>query len=269
MKKMTLLFAALSLSLLLLAPVRAADAPAPGKQEAQTFEKELAVKLDYLLYLPADYQKDQDKQWPLIIFLHGSGERGSDVQKVTKHGPPKYLAAGTDLPVNQFIVVSPQCPQAHQGWRTYELNAMLDEIESKYHVDKDRIYLTGLSMGGYGTWAWAQENPGRFAAIAPMSGGGNPGPRAVGRIRNMPIWDFHGGADPTVPPEQSREMIEALKKIGNTEVKYTEYPGVGHDCWSQAYGSPELYEWFLQHKLSDRPAPARRGGAAGRGRAQN
>src|SRR5689334_16740566 len=110
----TLLLAALSLPVILLAPVRAADAPAPGKQEAQTFEKELAVKLDYLLYLPADYQKDQDKQWPLIIFLHGSGERGSDVQKVTKHGPPKYLAAGTDLPVKQFIVVSPQCPQAHQ-----------------------------------------------------------------------------------------------------------------------------------------------------------
>src|SRR5256885_11599022 len=220
MKTMTLLAISVSLPLLVLASTRAADAPAPGKQEAQTFEKHLPVKLDYLLYLPADYQKDQAKQWPLIIFLHGSGERGSDVQKVTKHGPPKYLAAGTDLPVKQFIVVSPQCRQAHPGWKTFELNAMLDEIESKYHVDKDRIYLTGLSMGGYGTWAWAQENGNRFAAIAPMSGGGNPSPRALRGLRNMPIWDFHGGADTTVPPEQSREMIEALKKIGNTEVKY-------------------------------------------------
>src|SRR5690242_11629042 len=102
MMKTHLFLAALSLPLLLLAPVRADEAPAPGKQEAQTFEKQIPVKLDYLLYLPADYQKDQAKQWPLIIFLHGSGEKGSDVQKVTKHGPPKYLAAGTELPLKQF-----------------------------------------------------------------------------------------------------------------------------------------------------------------------
>jgi predicted peptidase len=251
--------AGVSLPLLMLAGVHGADAtPAPGKQEPQTFEKEIPVKLDYLLYLPEGYDKDQDKQWPLIVFLHGSGERGSDVQKVAKHGPPKLLGAGTDLPIKQFIVVSPQCPANHQGWRTYELNPFLDEIVSKYHVDKDHIYLTGLSMGGYGTWAWAEENPGRFAAIAPMSGGGNPSPRAVGRLRNMPIWDFHGGTDTTVPPEQSREMIEALKKVGNEKVKYTEYPGVGHDCWQQAYGNAELYEWFLQQTRTN--PPGRRGG---------
>lgn len=266
-RSMKILLAALAAPLMFVAPLHADDAPAPGKQEAQHFEKDIPVKLDYLLYLPADYQKDQEKTWPTIIFLHGSGERGSNVEKVAVHGPPQFLKEEKDLPLKQFIVVSPQCP-ANKRWMPFELNAFLDDIIAKYHVDKDRIYLTGLSMGGYGTWQWAEENSNRFAAIAPMSGGGNTSPNALRGLRNMPIWDFHGGADTTVPPEQSREMVEALKKIGNTEVKYTEYPGVGHDCWAEPYGTPELYDWFLQHKLSDRPAPARRGNG-GRRRAAN
>ena len=239
-------------------PLLAADnAPTPGKQEQQQFEKQITIKLDYLLYLPDGYDKDQDKKWPLIVFLHGSGEsadaRGvnGNVNAVTKHGPPEFLAKGTDLPVKNFIVVSPQCPSQRVGWQPETLNPFLDEIEAKYRVDKDHIYLTGLSMGGYGTWAWASRFPQRFAAIAPMSGGGEPR-RAARALAHMPIWDFHGEADPVVPVSQSEEMVEAIQKAGNTEVKFTKYPGVGHDCWSQAYGNPELYEWFLQHKRGPR-----------------
>jgi predicted peptidase len=223
-----------------------ADDAKPGSQAPQTFEKQITVKLDYLMYLPADYEKTPDKKWPLIFFLHGSGERGSDVQKVAAHGPPKLLGEGTELAVKDFIVVSPQLPGSERGWQPMSLNLMLDDILAKYHVDKDRVYLTGLSMGGYGTWEWAATNPARFAAIAPMSGGGDPR-RAARALRKMPIWNFHGEDDPTVPISESEKMVEAVQKAGNEEVKFTRYPGVGHDCWSLAYGNPELYAWFLAH----------------------
>ncbi len=252
----------LALALFAAIPAFAADKPDPGKQEPQTFEKQVQVKLDYLLYLPPDYGKDADKKWPLIVFLHGSGEsanvKNGDVNAVKVHGPPKLLAAGTDLKLKDFIVVSPQCPSNRVGWQTYMLNPFLDQILKDYQVDQDRVYLTGLSMGGYGTWAWAMQNPQRFAAIAPMSGGGDSNPRHVNRaLKNMPIWNFHGEADPTVPISESEAMIDAVKKAGNTDVKFTRYPNVGHDCWSQAYGNPDLYDWFLQHKRQ--PTPPRPG----------
>jgi predicted peptidase len=250
MKRLKLLLG-LSLPLLMLGTARAADAPAPGKQEAEHFEKQVPIKLDYLLYLPAEYGKEQDKQWPLIVFLHGSGERGSDVNLVAKHGPPKLLAKETDLKVKQFVVVSPQCP-SNTSWKPFELNALLDDVMAKYHVDKDRVYLTGLSMGGFGTWEWATTNSNRFAAIAPICGGGNPS--MAGRLRNMPIWVFHGDADPTVPVQRSIEMVEALKKV-DADVKFTHYPGVGHDSWTQSYNNPELYDWFLSHKKGEKRAP--------------
>ena len=238
-------------------PAYAADAPETG-QHPQSFEKQVTIKLDYLLYLPSDYGKDESKKWPLIVFLHGSGESGNDVQKVTKHGPPELLSNGTDLPLKNFVVVSPQCPSSRVGWQPYMLNPFLDEILAKYKVDPDHVYLTGLSMGGYGTWLWAEQNPGRFAAIAPMSGGGNANPRIVRRsLSHMPVWNFHGEADPTVPISESEAMVEAVKKTGNQDVKFTRYPGVGHDCWSQAYGNAELYEWFLQH--TRQPMPQGRG----------
>jgi len=233
--------------LICVAPALADDAR-PGSQEPQTFEKQITIKLEYLLYLPTDYDKTPDKKWPLIVFLHGSGERGSDVQMVKAHGPPKLLADGTDLAVKNFIVVSPQLPKSENGWQPFALNGLLDDILAKYHVDKDRVYLTGLSMGGYGAWQWASQNPGRFAAIAPMSGGGDPR-RAARALKKMPIWNFHGEDDPTVPISESEKMVEAIQKAGNEEVKFTRYPGVGHNCWEVAYANPELYAWFLSHTL--------------------
>ena len=164
-----------------------------GTQQPQTFEKQVVktLTLKYLLYLPKEYGKEADKKWPVMIFLHGSGERGSDLEKVKAHGPPKLIAAGKDFP---FVVVSPQAPLNGKGWDVETLNGMLDEVMQKYHVDKTRVYLTGLSMGGGGTWSWATSNPERFAAIAPICGFGSP--LSTRRLKNVPAWVFHGEKDP-------------------------------------------------------------------------
>src|ERR1051326_2103591 len=133
-----------------------------GEQSAQSLEKTITkvVKANYLLYLPKEYGKEAGKKWPLIVFLHGSGESGDDINKVKVHGPPKLVAAGKEVP---FVIVSPQAPSSRVGWQVDTLNVMLDDVIQKYAVDEDRVYLTGLSMGGFGTWTWATANPERFA----------------------------------------------------------------------------------------------------------
>ena len=218
--------------------------PAQAGQSAQTLRKQIEVTLNYLLYLPAGYGEAEGKKYPLILFLHGAGERGDDVNRVKIHGPPKLLGSKTDLPLKDFIVVSPQCP-ANKWWQPHEVIALLDEVSQKYSVDADRVYLTGLSMGGFGTWETASRYPERFAAIAPICGGGDP--RRVRSLRDMPTWVFHGDKDPTVPVQRSIEMVDALKQAGN-DAKFTRYPEAGHDSWTVTYNNPELYQWFLQHK---------------------
>lgn len=228
-----------------LAPA-AEDAPQTG-QHPQKLDRD-GAKLDYLLYLPPDYNKDESKKWPLIVFLHGSGERGTNVNDVKKHGPPK-IVEDEDSPLGKrFIVVSPQCPPK-EWWRAEELNKLLDDVLDHYRIDKDRVYLTGLSMGGFGTWSWAEQNPGRFAAIAPMCGGGDP--TQAERLKDLPIWVFHGEMDKTVPIERDQEMVDAVKVAGDKDVKFTKYPDAGHDCWTRSYANPELYDWFLKHKRGD------------------
>ena len=227
-----------------------ASAQKAGEQSSQNLDKTITrvIKASYLLYLPKDYGKDTAKKWPLILFLHGSGESGSDVEKVKVHGPPKLVAAGKEMP---FIVVSPQAPTPRVGWQVETLNTLLDDVIQKYSVDEDRVYLTGLSMGGFGTWALAGANPERFAAIAPICGGGQP--FMARRMRNLPVWVFHGAKDPTVPVKLSEDMVEALKGAG-AEVKFTVYPDAGHDSWTATYDNPELYTWFLEHKRK-KPEP--------------
>ena len=215
-----------------------------GKQKAAVFEKVIKISVKYLIYLPKDY--DQKQSWPLMIFLHGAGERGDNLDAVKAHGPPKLIEAGKEFP---FIVVSPQCPK-DKWWDPKDLDALLDEIVKKYKVDQDRIYLTGLSMGGHGTWAWAAEQPKRFAAIVPICGGGEP--VLTKFYAKTPVWVFHGGKDPVVPLERSAKMVEALKQNGGN-VKFTVYPEAGHDCWTEAYNNPKLYEWLLEQK---RPSEA-------------
>lgn len=210
-------------------------------QQAKTFEGTIArkVKLNYLLFLPQGYQTS-DKKWPMILFLHGAGERGNDLKKVKIHGPPKIVEKKKDFP---FIVVSPQSPGF--GWDTEALNALLDDVLKKYKVDPDRVYLTGLSMGGYGTWELAARHPERFAAIVPICGGGSR--IWTRRLRNMPIWVFHGAKDRAVPVEESARLVKALKRQGS-DVRFTIYPEAGHDAWTEAYNNPELYQWLLQQR---------------------
>ena len=164
------------------------------------------------------------------MFLHGAGERGNNLEDLKKQGLPKMIAKGKSF---DFIIVSPQCPK-DLWWpeQTDVLIALLDEIEAKYHVDTDRVYLTGLSMGGFGTWTLAAEYPNRFAAIAPICGGSE---RISGsRLKKVPVWAFHGAKDNTVPLVRSQEMVDAVKRAGG-DAKLTIYPDAEHDSWTEAY----------------------------------
>jgi predicted peptidase len=219
----------------------------PG-QTAEKFsiERKQVLAADYLLFLPKGYAAGSGKRWPLILFLHGSGERGANPWLVAKHGPPKIDTTATNFP---FIVVSPQCPKG-KIWSDDLLLALLDDIESKYRVDTHRVYLTGLSMGGFGTWSLGLSHPERFTAIAPLCGGGNfitPLLAKKSELKRLPVWAFHGVKDPVVPVEESEHMVNYLKKIGASEVKLTVYPEALHDCWTETYANPELFDWFLQH----------------------
>ncbi|MCK4630303.1 MAG: prolyl oligopeptidase family serine peptidase [Bacteroidales bacterium] len=191
----------------------------------------------YWFYLPEDYYENEAT--PLIIFLHGAGERGDNLSLVKKHGPAKILENESMT----FIVISPQCPE-EQWWDIELLNALVEKIIDGYNVDRQRVYLTGLSMGGYGTWALSIAYPEKFAAIAPVCGGGDT--TKVHKIKDIPAWVFHGAKDNAVPHERSVEMVEALKKAGG-EVKFTLYPDANHDSWTETYDNPELYEWFLDN----------------------
>ncbi|MGE5672319.1 MAG: prolyl oligopeptidase family serine peptidase [Mycobacterium leprae] len=214
-----------------------------GIQQAQAFTGEIRrqVSARYLVYLPEGYGQEPAKRWPLILFLHGSGERGDDLALVRKHGPLKVVGEGTALP---FVIVAPQCP-ADQVWSLDVLEGLLDHTLADYAVDPSRVYLTGLSMGGYGTWEWGLQSAGRFAAMAPICGGGN-------RISayfagTVPTWAFHGAKDDLVPAAESERMVEALRERG-VEVRFTVYPEARHDSWTETYNNPELYEWFLSHQ---------------------
>ncbi|MBA7683984.1 hypothetical protein ES703_92372 [subsurface metagenome] len=201
-----------------------------------------AVALDYLLFLPQDYGREPEKKWPLMLFLHGADERGDSLERIKQHGPPKIVEQQPDFP---FIVVSPQCPVG-LWWpeKLDDLSALLDEVEATYTVDSRRIYLTGLSMGGYGTWSLALAQPERFAAIAPICGGGKP--YLARRLKNLPVWVFHGAKDPLVLPEESEKMVAAIKRAGGSP-RLTIYPDADHDSWTRTYDNPELYEWLLSN----------------------
>jgi len=222
----------------------ASDLAQPGQQQSQTFEKTITKTLGckYLLFLPEGYGQQQ-KKWPLMLFLHGAGERGNNLELVKKHGPPKIVQTRRDFP---FIVVSPQCPEG-DWWtkKTEVLINLLDEIIAQYDVDTERVYLTGLSMGGYGSWALAADYPDRFAAVVPICGGGNRTMSLM--LKDVPIWAFHGAKDSTVPVEESKEIVEAINRRGGN-AKLTIYPEANHDSWTQTYDNQEVYDWLLEHR---------------------
>ncbi len=239
MRRASLLCVTTVLLAMIAVPVQAGEPNVQTGQHPTTLDRTIHVEMGYLLYLPEDYA--QKESWPLLVFLHGAGERGSDLELVKKHGPPKLIAAGKQFP---FVVVSPQCPTG-RWWQPVELTALIDEMVEKYKIDEDRICVTGLSMGGFGTWALAGYTPHRFAAIVPICGGGEA--YRTRDLTHLPTWVFHGGKDSVVPLERSEEMVAAMKKNGG-DAKLTVYPEAGHDSWTETYDNPELYEWLLKQK---------------------
>ncbi len=212
-------------------------------QRKQKLETQIVrdIKLEYLLSLPKGYRASKE-QFPLMLFLHGSGERGSDLENIKLHGLPKMLEAELELPC---VVVSPQCP-SDTWWDIEALTVLLDSLEKTLRIDPDRIYVTGLSMGGFATWELAIRNPKRFAAIVPICGGGEP--IFTREITHLPVWVFHGAKDEVVPLEYSQRMVKALKKYGNKRVKFKIYKHAKHDSWTKTYSNPKVYAWMLEQK---------------------
>lgn len=207
--------------------------------------------ITHLTYLPPTYEKDPNQHWPLVLFLHGKGERGDNIDQIKEAALPSRLEYDHGFR-NQFpaIVIAPQCP-AGEWWSTHELAALLDVVQAKYRVDPNRVYVTGMSMGGYGTWALATEFPDRFAAIAPVCGGGDIA--EAERLVTLPIWAFHGNKDNVVPFSESQKMVDALCNLSG-DIRFTAYPECGHDAWTATYSNPEFYTWLFSHSRSQSTA---------------
>jgi predicted peptidase len=241
----------------------------PGKQLPQTLTVHIDEKnstgrdvtIRYMLFVPNEYKAD-GKKWPLMLFLHGLGEcSNDDLSRVKIHGPAKLVDSRPDFP---FVLVTPQLPpptgykegvaytsqqiiaMAHDAWKPDELVKLVDHIVAKLNIDPDRVYATGLSMGGYGTWRLVAHYPDRFAAAVCICGGGEPEEKAQSFCR-VPLWAFHGANDGTVPVEVSQKVVEAVKRAGG-DVQLTVYPEAQHDSWTATYNNPKVYEWLLAHR---------------------
>lgn len=219
---------------------------AQGVQKEGSFsgKTERTATLNYLLYLPENFDLQADDTYPLLVFLHGSGERGSDLEKVKVHGPPKLIAQGKPFP---FVVLSPQCPEK-RDWDTEALFALIRDVASRYKVNEKKVCVTGLSMGGMATWDLAMAHPEYFAAIAPVCGPVDRNyPERTDELRHMPVWAFHGAMDDVVPVAEAAKMIKHLQDIGGN-AKITIYPDADHDSWTETYDNQELYNWFLRQQ---------------------
>lgn len=234
----TLVSAALSLAL----------DPQPGKQIATELEVPAAdeksdakEKIHFWLFAPANHAEKE--KLPLLVFLHGAGERGTDLEKVKIHGPPKIVDGKADFP---FVVISPQCPSG-RSWSVKQVVSLIEQAaaDPKLKIDADQIHLTGLSMGGFGSWSVAAAIPDKLATVTPICGGGDV--KTAGKIKSLPTWVFHGDKDGAVPLKRSEEMVAAVKAEGGNPI-FTVYAGVGHDSWTQSYSSQLLYDWMLAHK---------------------
>jgi predicted peptidase len=241
-----------SLSILVIAGCRAAPI------ETLRFERAMADEVDgqrlsYLLQVPDAAAPAAG--WPLLLFLHGAGERGDDLTRVEVHGPPKLR---NEIPtLSRCVLVTPQCP-AGEWWQASTLEALVDDVRGGASIDEARLYVTGLSMGGYGTFALLARAPELFAAAAPICGGGDPGRLwsdfdsgfdldGLLRARDVPIHVFHGEADAVVPVQESIVLARALEAV-DADIQLTIYPGVGHDAWTRTYANHDLYEWLFTQR---------------------
>ncbi len=283
--------------LLSLAGLAAAGEEIDGRSQAQLLRKPYVsavtgAERNYFLFVPKGYETEKGKLWPVILFLHGGGERGDgkkDLDKLLKHGPLKEAwVKGRDLP---FIMISPQMPPIDEatrkrlaegrarrparprgrkpmtreitgqkprweehgpplGWWTYEKDVlkMVDDTLRDYRADADRVYVTGLSYGGFGTWYFAGAYPERWAAVAPICGAGNPDLIPKIAAARLPIWIFAGGRDTTVLPEWVLASAVALEDAGHPDVRFTVHEDRPHDAWTRVYEGWDLYNWFLQHR---------------------
>jgi len=227
-----------------LARARAADKDERGFLD-RVFTDSDGKEAKYVLFVPHSYKAD--KAYPIILSLHGSGESGNDGKKQAGQGLGNAIKKREkDFPC---IVVFPQSQK--RTWKADSDDSkralqILEVVQKEFKTDPKRVYLTGLSMGGYGTWSLATKYPDKWAAMVPICGGGDPA--EADKIKNIPCWCFHGDSDTAVKVDRSRDMMAALKKAGG-DPKYTEYPAVGHNSWDKAYATPELWEWLLKQQL--------------------
>ena len=264
----------------------------PRLQREEYYSDFLQTNRTYWMYLPQGYHEDTDRKWPIIMFLHGGGERGDQLELVLRHGPiMEVVLKQRNLP---FIIIAPQMPELSkeeqlrreerrkverqeepapsrqplrrettnktprwgrlgpvEGWHDLEadLLLMLDRATNEYRGDVDRVYLTGLSYGGYGTWYMAMHHPDRFAAVAPICGAGPPD--LAHKIGQLPVWLFQGGRDSVVRPEWALATAEALDLAGG-DVRVTVHEDLSHDSWTRVYQGKDLYDWFLAHRRTER-----------------
>ncbi len=211
-------------------------------QEMQgNFKKEIktSIEVRYILQLP----ENQKEKFPLLVFLHGSGERGTDIEMVKNHSPFTYQ----NLIKTDVAILAPQCPEK-RWWDTNEIYELIQSIATTYNVDTSRIYLTGLSMGGWGTWKLAAEHPELFAAVAPVCGVTDTDIfRNIEVLKNTPVHVFHGALDDVVSPNMSLEIYQKLKKV-NPDCSLTIFPNDNHNSWDSTYSDPKFYEWLFAQK---------------------
>lgn len=230
----------LCLFLVPLCHLTAQDAPKAGFNDR--VHKEGDKEYKYVLFVPQDY--DKEKTYPVILFLHGLGESGTDGKKQATVGLGKALKEREKT--FPAFVIFPQ--SANRNWTAKSDDAkralaILDSVQKEFKIDEKRVYLTGLSMGGIGSWSLAAAFPDKWAAVVPVCGRGDA--KTAVKFKDTPVWAFHGDKDGSVPVSGSRDMVEALKAAEGMP-KYTEYKNVGHNCWDKAYGTDELYEWMFK-----------------------
>lgn len=243
-------------------PQAARAADAKDVFEAKVFENAEGKKLNYRLMSPLNYDKSQ--KYPLVLFLHGSGERGDNNVAQLVHGMNDFAKDDSRERFPCFVV-APQCPQMG-SWTNRRRGAeapppdagptepmqlvveLLDSLQKEFSIDARRLYVTGLSMGGFGTWDLIQRYPEKFAAAAPVCGGGRE--ELASKLVRIPIWVFHGDKDTSVNVEQSRKMVAAIRKAGGKPL-YTEYPGIGHNSWEATYHNPMLMSWLFAQERSE------------------
>lgn len=205
---------------------------------ARTVSGDIGNIKQYLQYIPSTYNQKPTYKWPLVISLHGIGECGNDLNKVRYVGLPKVVIG------KQFVMLAPQCTTG--WWNTSVLQKFLKQVITKYNIDTNRICVTGLSMGGFGTWDWSARYPKQFASAVPICGGGTKS--LACNLKYVPVWAFHNANDPTVSVWNSRDMVKAIRACGGTLVKYTENPTGGHNAWTKAYADTALYSWILKQR---------------------